>query len=72
MKSRKKDKRSYYQLNPRMTNILLLESWRRLYYCGKVTLPAIPVNKEHCQLFQFYKDQASEHCSHPKLHHGVP
>ena len=55
-----------------MTNILLLECWRRLFYCGKVTLPAIPVNKKHCQLFQFYKDQVSSHCSHPKLHHGVP
>ena len=54
-----------------MTNILLLEPWR-LFYRGKVTLPAIPVNKEHCQLFQFYKDQVSNHCSHPKLHHGVP
>ena len=54
-----------------MTNILLLESWR-LFYRGKVTLPAIPVNKEHCQLFQFYKDQVSNDCSHPKLHHGVP
>ena len=72
MKPRKKDKSSHYHLNPRMTNILLLESWRRFYYCGKAMLPAIPVNKECCQLFQFYKDQVTNHCSHPAPHHGAP